>query len=45
MAGICSAVLILWIPLFVYGKRLRLAVHHWKALQWIKWDEDRETGE
>jgi hypothetical protein len=45
MAGICGGVLVLWIPLFFYGKRIRVFVHHWKYLQWVKWDEDRESGE
>jgi hypothetical protein len=45
MAGICGAILVLWIPFFFYGKRMRVFVHNWKYLQWVKWDEDRESGE
>ena len=45
MAGIAAAILILWIPLFFYGKRVRVAVHHASYMQWVKWDDDRESGE
>jgi hypothetical protein len=45
MTGIYGAILVLWIPFFFYGKRLRVFVHHWKYLQWVKWDDDWESGE
>jgi MFS family permease len=45
MAGISGAVIIWFIPLFFYGRRIRHAVYQWKILQWVKWDDDREKGE
>ncbi|KKY16834.1 putative mfs transporter [Phaeomoniella chlamydospora] len=46
MAGISAGVLILWIPLFIWGKRIRMATMEWKLVKTvIRWDEDREVGE
>jgi hypothetical protein len=45
MAGISAAVLLLWVVFFYYGKRIRVATHHSKYLEWVHWDEDRESGE
>jgi hypothetical protein len=45
MAGISAAVLVLWVVFFKYGKRIRVATHNAKYLQWVKWDIDREDGE
>jgi hypothetical protein len=45
MAGISAVVLVLWVPFFVYGKRIRVATHNAKYLQWVKWNLDRESGE
>jgi hypothetical protein len=45
MAGISGGVLIMWIPFFYFGKRIRLEFYHAKFMQWVKWDDDRETGE
>jgi hypothetical protein len=45
MAGISAAVLIMWIPLYFYGKRIRHASINWRVLRWVKWNFDREVGE
>jgi hypothetical protein len=45
MAGISAAILILLVPIFFYGKRVRVAIHHARYMQWVKWNDDRETGE
>ncbi|PKS08467.1 hypothetical protein jhhlp_004850 [Lomentospora prolificans] len=45
MGGIAAAVLILWVPLYIWGKALRHASWHWPILRYIHWDEDREVGE
>lgn len=45
MAGISVAVLILWIPLYVWGKDIRHASWRWPILSYIHWEEDREVGE
>jgi len=45
MAGISAAILIMWIPFYFYGKRIRHASLEWKVLRWVKWNLDREVGE
>jgi hypothetical protein len=46
MAGISAAVLILWVPLYVYGKRIREASLKWPLIKnVVRWDLDREVGE
>lgn len=45
MAGISAAVLIFWVPLYLWGKRIRHATWHWGVTSYVKWDEDREVGE
>jgi hypothetical protein len=45
MAGIATFVLLFWIPLYVWGKRLRHASWRWKICNFVHWDEDREVGE
>ncbi|RDW88533.1 MFS general substrate transporter-23 [Coleophoma cylindrospora] len=45
MAGISAAVLLFWIPLYIWGKQIRHATWHWKATSYVHWDEDREVGE
>lgn len=45
MAGISAAVLIFWIPLYIWGKRIRYATWHWQVTSYVHWDEDREVGE
>jgi hypothetical protein len=46
MAGISGAILILWIPFYIYGKRIREASLKWPVMkELIRWDLDREVGE
>ncbi|USW57028.1 Putative major facilitator superfamily, MFS transporter superfamily [Septoria linicola] len=46
MAGIAAAVLLCWIPLFIYGKRVRHASLRWPLIaKYVQWDQDREVGE
>ncbi|GAM35792.1 hypothetical protein TCE0_017f04389 [Talaromyces pinophilus] len=45
MAAICGAVLMCWIPLFIWGKKLREMTLSWRVMGWVQWDVDREVGE
>ncbi|KAJ3518801.1 hypothetical protein NM208_g14376 [Fusarium decemcellulare] len=45
MAGIAAVVLVLWIPFYVWGKRIRHATWNWPFVSYIHWDDDREVGE
>ncbi|KIE00041.1 MFS transporter, partial [Metarhizium majus ARSEF 297] len=45
MAGISAGVLILWIPLYFWGKKIRHATWKWRVLSFIHWNDDREVGE
>ncbi|KAI0125973.1 major facilitator superfamily domain-containing protein [Xylariales sp. AK1849] len=45
MAGIAAFVLILWVPLYIWGKAIRHATWHWPILSFVHWDNDREVGE
>ncbi|KAK4539201.1 hypothetical protein LTR36_001159 [Oleoguttula mirabilis] len=46
MAGIAAAVLLCWIPFFIYGKRIRQASLNWPFIQSaVMWHVDREVGE
>ena len=45
MAGISAGILILWIPLYLWGKRIRHGTWKWKVLSFIHWNDDREVGE
>ncbi|TVY88518.1 putative MFS-type transporter [Lachnellula willkommii] len=45
MAGISAAVLICWVPLYIWGKRIRHATWEWRIMKFVHWDEDREVGE
>jgi len=45
MAGISAAIMILWIPFYIFGKRLRHASMNWSFVKLGHWDIDRETGE
>ncbi|OJD34923.1 mfs transporter [Diplodia corticola] len=46
MAGIAGAVLIGWVPFYVFGKRIRHATWQWGFVRRLAhWDQDREVGE
>ncbi|KAL7798118.1 major facilitator superfamily domain-containing protein [Trichoderma ceciliae] len=45
MAGIAGGVLIMWIPLYFWGKKIRHYSWQWRVVSFIHWDNDREVGE
>ncbi|KAB5581287.1 major facilitator superfamily domain-containing protein [Coniochaeta sp. 2T2.1] len=45
MAAFSFVVLAMWIPLYIWGKRIREATFKWRVMRSAHWDEDRETGE
>ncbi|KAG7293075.1 hypothetical protein NEMBOFW57_003121 [Staphylotrichum longicolle] len=45
MAAISAAVLLCWIPLYVWGKKIRHVTWQWKVVSYIHWSDDREVGE
>lgn len=45
MAAICGGVLLFWIPLFLWGKKLRQKTISWRIMKFVRWDVDREVGE
>lgn len=45
MAAISGGVLLLWIPLYFWGKQVRIATLNWRIMKYVRWDEDREVGE
>lgn len=45
MAGISFVILALWVPIYIWGKKIRLATLKWRAMDLVSWSEDRETGE
>ncbi|KAK0660583.1 Protein HOL1 [Lasiodiplodia hormozganensis] len=46
MAGISGAVMLGWIPFYLFGKRIRHATWQWGFVKKLAhWDQDREVGE
>ncbi|KAI0021455.1 major facilitator superfamily domain-containing protein [Xylariomycetidae sp. FL0641] len=45
MAAIAAFILLMWIPLFFYGKAIRHVTWNWRVLSAIRWTDDREVGE
>ncbi|KAK4186448.1 major facilitator superfamily domain-containing protein [Podospora australis] len=45
MAAISAAMLLGWIPLYFWGKRVRHATWQWRVISYVHWDDDREVGE
>jgi len=45
MAGISGAVLIMFIPFYFFGKRIRHATIAWPIMKLVQWNDDREVGE
>lgn len=45
MAGISAAVIILWAPLYAWGKKIRIITWSWPLVRNTHWHVDRETGE
>lgn len=46
MAGICGAVILMWIPFYFFGAKIRRATMKWHLMtNLIGWNDDREVGE
>lgn len=45
MAAITFVVFAGWIPMYIWGKRLRHATYEWRIMRAVHWNADRETGE
>lgn len=45
MAAISAAVLLGWVPLYLWGKRVRHATWQWPVVSYIHWSDDCEVGE
>jgi hypothetical protein len=46
MAGISGGVMLCWIPMYIFGKRIRHVTWHWAFIKRLAhWDEDREVDE
>ncbi|KAM0250557.1 hypothetical protein ACHAQJ_008567 [Trichoderma viride] len=45
MAGIAGGILLMWIPLYFWGKKIRHHSWQWGVISFIHWDNDREVGE
>ncbi|CAI7644042.1 unnamed protein product [Penicillium bialowiezense] len=45
LAGINAAVLIMWIPLYIWGKQIRAWYTQLRLTRFIQWKPDREVGE
>ncbi|KAJ5380255.1 uncharacterized protein N7496_002683 [Penicillium cataractarum] len=45
MAAISGGCLLFSIPMYIWGKQMRVASMKWKVVQFITWDDDREVGE
>lgn len=42
MAGISAVLLLLVVPLYIWGKSIRQSSLEWRATRYIKWDQDRD---
>lgn len=45
LAGIQAAILLMWVPLYIWGKSIRHATLKWDVMKGVRWDDDREVGE
>ncbi|KAI3400270.1 hypothetical protein diail_3651 [Diaporthe ilicicola] len=45
MAGISAGILILWVPMYLWGQRIRHVTWSWPVISYVHWNEDREVGE
>lgn len=46
MAGIAAFIILLWVPLYVWGKKIRHLTWNWKITRSVAhWGQDREVGE
>ncbi|KAI0600177.1 major facilitator superfamily domain-containing protein [Biscogniauxia sp. FL1348] len=45
MAAISGFIILMWIPLYIWGKTIRHVTWNWRLLSYFHWDDDREVGE
>jgi hypothetical protein len=45
MAALSFVILAMWIPLYIWGKRIRRATLKGRVMRYVHWAVDRETGE
>jgi len=46
MAGISGGAILMWVPMYVFGRRIREASWNWAFVRRLAhWDDDREVGE
>lgn len=45
MAAIAAAVILMFLPLYWWGKKIRHVTWSWPVISYIHWDDDREVGE
>ncbi|KAK3940046.1 MFS general substrate transporter [Diplogelasinospora grovesii] len=45
MAAIAAIVILMWVPLYVWGKKIRHVTWQWPVISYIHWSDDREVGE
>ncbi|KAK3328904.1 major facilitator superfamily domain-containing protein [Apodospora peruviana] len=45
MAAISAVIILMWVPLYVWGKKIRHATWQWSVISYIHWSDDREVGE
>ncbi|KAF5970447.1 transcription factor Pig1p [Fusarium coicis] len=46
MAGISGAVILCWVPIYIWGRRIRHATWNWGYIEkFVHWNVDREVGE
>jgi hypothetical protein len=45
MAGISAFIILMWVPLYIWGKTIRHVTWHWPVISYIHWSDDREVGE
>ncbi|KAK3337295.1 major facilitator superfamily domain-containing protein [Cercophora scortea] len=45
MAAISAVIILMWVPLYIWGKQIRHASWTWPVISYIHWNIDREVGE
>jgi len=45
MAAISAVVILMFLPLYWWGKKIRHVTWSWPVISYIHWDDDREVGE
>ncbi|KAK3059932.1 hypothetical protein LTS18_009730, partial [Coniosporium uncinatum] len=45
MAGISGGIMLLMVPFYSWGKRVRRLTMQWRIMKLVQWGADREVGE